>query len=111
MNKKLLYTIIIIAAVLFLLILVRVKNNRNNDIPDNQENQNNVIENSNTVSDFKTCSELGGEICTAGIECSGKWLDASDSYECCSVTCGSDILTIDPFDINEDNDDLGGGIM
>jgi hypothetical protein len=37
---------------------------------------------------MKTCSQLGGDICTAGEECSGSWLNsAQDSFSCCSKPC------------------------
>ncbi|MBU4070143.1 MAG: hypothetical protein KJ646_04130 [Nanoarchaeota archaeon] len=36
----------------------------------------------------KSCSKLGGNICSSSQTCSGSWLDASDSAMCCSGGCG-----------------------
>ncbi len=35
----------------------------------------------------KTCSELGGNACTAEENCNGKLLPASDIIRCCSISC------------------------
>lgn len=120
MNKKVLYTIIIIAVIVLLLIIVNIsKNSKDSNIP--QDNQDNVIDNSNIVNQdtddsdttittetLSTCVELGGNICTVGIECTGEWLEATDTFDCCSVECGGEIITIDPFETNEEIEDLGG---
>ncbi len=60
--------------------------------------------------DLETCADLGGYICDVGEECEGKWLDAFDTFSCCSERCEStleDKLVIDPFDVNPENEDLG----
>jgi hypothetical protein len=58
-----------------------------------------------------TCTALGGDMCTAGEECRGSWLTASDSFTCCSQACSatnsSETLTIEPFGTLEENEDLG----
>jgi len=59
-----------------------------------------------------SCSGLGGFECDVGEECQGEWLDATDSFSCCSQACepvadNEDILTIDPFETNPENEDLG----
>lgn len=51
----------------------------------------------------RTCASLGGDICTAGEECTGSWLNAQDSFSCCSRVCtgsagSGTILTIAPFE-------------
>jgi hypothetical protein len=51
----------------------------------------------------KTCAALGGDICTAGEDCSGAWLNAKDAFSCCSRTCSGSagsgtIVTIVPFE-------------
>ncbi|MBU1090215.1 hypothetical protein KKF38_05525, partial [Patescibacteria group bacterium] len=35
----------------------------------------------------KTCSDLGGDICSPYEICSGSWLDVSDSKNCCDEEC------------------------
>lgn len=54
------------------------------------------------VSSGKTCAALGGDTCTAGEDCSGSWLNAQDTFNCCSKTCsgagaGAAVITIEPF--------------
>ena len=60
---------------------------------------------------MKTCSQLNGFKCSTGDECPGKWLDASDTFSCCSVKCksptGKEILTIGDLDFGHENEDLG----
>jgi hypothetical protein len=61
---------------------------------------------------FKTCTELNGYVCEVGEECQGEWLDASDTFSCCSEKCKSSIseeelLTIDLFEVNPENEELG----
>ena len=49
----------------------------------------------------RTCSQLGGDICPATGNCSGSWLDAADSFCCCSRPCTGmpgEVLTIEPFE-------------
>lgn len=49
----------------------------------------------------KTCSQLGGDVCTATEDCPGSWQEAMDSFSCCSQTCAGGagaVLTIEPFD-------------
>jgi hypothetical protein len=49
----------------------------------------------------KTCSMLGGDICSDDEDCPGSWLDAADSFSCCSKPCsktGGVVLTIVPFE-------------
>ncbi|MFH1751370.1 MAG: hypothetical protein ABH821_00295 [archaeon] len=60
---------------------------------------------------FKTCSELNGFECVLGQECSLSYLNASDSFSCCKSECVKDsdlnILTIEPFEVNPENEELG----
>ena len=37
--------------------------------------------------ELESCSKLGGKICFASQTCSGSWLDASDTENCCSGEC------------------------
>ena len=39
------------------------------------------------VTGLKTCAALSGHVCGAGSECDGTWLDASDTFSCCSKKC------------------------
>ena len=62
---------------------------------------------------LKTCAELNGYECEMGEDCSGEWLDASDTFSCCSEPCTSStgddgIVTIEPFELNPENEELGG---
>lgn len=62
--------------------------------------------------ELKTCAELNGYECDVGEDCEGEWLDASDSFRCCSCECESsvneeDLLTIDLFEESPENEDLG----
>ena len=62
------------------------------------------------VAAMKTCEELGGYICEEGVTCSGEWLDASDTFRCCSCDCSmsqDEPLTIEPFEPAPENEDLG----
>jgi hypothetical protein len=58
-----------------------------------------------------SCTALGGDVCTAGEECRGSWLAATDTFTCCSQACtgtmAAETLTIEPFDILQENEDLG----
>jgi hypothetical protein len=61
---------------------------------------------------LKTCAELNGSVCEVGEECQGEWLDASDTFSCCSKPCISGIseagiLTINPFEPEPENEELG----
>ena len=61
---------------------------------------------------LKTCAELNGYECGMGEECPGEWLDASDTFSCCSEPCTSStgdegVLTIEPFELNPENEELG----
>lgn len=49
----------------------------------------------------KTCTQLGGDICSATGNCPGSWLDAADSFICCSRPCtgvADEVLSIEPFE-------------
>jgi hypothetical protein len=49
----------------------------------------------------KTCTQLGGDICAATGNCPGSWLDAADSFSCCSLPCtgmAGEVLAIEPFE-------------
>lgn len=51
-------------------------------------------------------------MCEVGEECPGEWLDASDTFSCCSEPCKStisdeEILTIEPFELDPENEVLG----
>lgn len=60
---------------------------------------------------LETCAELGGYDCAVGEDCEGNWLDASDTFSCCSKKCKSitkeGVLTLNPFDIGPENEKLG----
>lgn len=64
------------------------------------------------IAGLETCTELNGYVCGIGEDCLGVWLDASDTFSCCSKNCKSaieegDILSIDPFETTPENEDLG----
>lgn len=61
---------------------------------------------------LKTCAELNGYVCGTGNECEGKWIDASDTFSCCSKKCGTgaegETLSIELFDLeSEESEELG----
>jgi len=63
-------------------------------------------------SSLKTCAELNGFICGIGENCDEEWLDAYDTFYCCSCECGSsgdgeEILDIGLFEETPENDDFG----
>ena len=60
-------------------------------------------------SQLKTCEELNGYLCEVGEECSGEWLEASDTFRCCNCSCGvqEELLTIDPFELDVENEEVG----
>lgn len=65
------------------------------------------------IAALKTCVELNGYVCEVGNECEGKWLDASDTFSCCSKKCGvgeGEILSIEPFDLESDESEELGSI-
>ena len=70
----------------------------------NRQNQGGSAE-----SELKTCEELNGYLCEVGEECSGEWLEASDSFRCCNCSCGvqEELLTIDPFELDVENEEVG----
>ncbi len=48
-----------------------------------------------------TCAQLGGYICNETQDCNGTWLDANDTFRCCSCECGQltyESLVPDTFD-------------
>lgn len=55
----------------------------------------------------ESCAELGGYECGLAEECSGEWLEAADSFSCCSVECTLDEYAIDPFESTPEDEDLG----
>lgn len=59
----------------------------------------------------KTCIQLGGDSCITGEDCSGSWLDARDSFSCCSIPCSGtggagSVITLEPFEPSPTMDDL-----
>jgi len=61
---------------------------------------------------LKTCAELNGFICGIGENCDEEWLDAYDTFYCCSCECGSasdgeEILDIELFDETPEDEDFG----
>jgi hypothetical protein len=59
----------------------------------------------------KTCAALGGDTCSPGEDCTGSWLNAQDSFSCCSVTCAGPsgsgaVVTIAPFETPASLDEL-----
>jgi len=69
------------------------------------------LETTNAGESPDTCGSLGGDVCEAGEECTGEWLDASDTFSCCSKKCeyegDEEILTIEPFETIPENEELG----
>jgi|GEM_PF-3268979 len=59
------------------------------------------------IAGLKTCAELNGYECDVGEECEGEWLDAADSFSCCSEECKEETLTLEPFDTGPENEELG----
>lgn len=55
----------------------------------------------------ETCDELDGFECKIDEDCPGEWLDASDTFSCCSVECNSTKLEIPPFEPTPEDEDLG----
>lgn len=70
-----------------------------------------IIKPSSDNSGTKTCAELSGHTCDVGEECKGEWLNAADTFSCCSQSCESnvsgDIINIDAFELAPENEDLG----
>lgn len=59
--------------------------------------------------DSRTCTQLGGYECVIGDECPGSWLEAADTFNCCSTRCEEvEMLEIEPF--QTDPDDTTGRI-
>lgn len=58
---------------------------------------------------LKTCAQEGGHTCESGETCEGNWLDASDTFHCCSELCQSEEeLEVEPFDLeSEESDEIG----
>ncbi|MBI4439736.1 hypothetical protein HY638_02080 [Candidatus Woesearchaeota archaeon] len=56
----------------------------------------------------KTCSSLGGDICSAGENCGGEFLESSDSFSCCSESCvAREQKSFSTFDFGQENQALG----
>ncbi|MBI4020218.1 MAG: hypothetical protein HY367_02715 [Candidatus Aenigmarchaeota archaeon] len=62
-----------------------------------------------SLTGLKTCWDLNGKVCSTGQECTGNWVEASDTFACCSKACGGaeEPLTIETFDTTPENADLG----
>lgn len=76
-------------------------------------NRTNTNQQASVLVDLETCAELNGYICNESEECNGSWLDAVDSFRCCSCECSlagseDEILLPDIFDETPENEDLGG---
>jgi len=75
-------------------------------------NRNNTNQQAGVLSGLKTCAELNGYACNETEDCNETWLDAVDSFRCCSCECGlavddSDLLLPESFDETPANEDLG----
>lgn len=78
-----------------------------NQRSNNQGGADNIVAGS-----LKTCEELNGYICDIGAECDEEWLNAFDTFHCCSCECESSmdessILTIELFEETPENEDFG----
>ena len=76
----------------------------------NQKSNNQDTTTGIEASSLKTCEELNGFICDIGADCDEEWLDAYDTFYCCSCECGSsgdEILGIDLFEETPENEDFG----
>ena len=75
-------------------------------------NHKNTNQQASILTGLKTCAELNGYVCNENQDCNGTWVNASDTFRCCSCECQSlvnesAILMIDTFDENLMNDSLG----
>jgi len=73
--------------------------------------RNNTNQPASILTGWKTCAELNGYVCNDSQECNGTWVNASDTFRCCSCECEdlvneSTILMTDTFDENSMNDSL-----
>lgn len=64
----------------------------------------------------RTCVQQGGTVVRPGEMCDGTWLDATDTFSCCSQTPASAIdrnatITVEPFDLEIAMDDDPGSIL
>jgi hypothetical protein len=123
LTNKLIFLILIVALVLFL-ISGCAKSNKDlkqaedsveiKDKPSVQETAKEPSLPAATASaeTIKTCSESNGDICDSSEVCSGNWLDVSDSFSCCSQKCASstnneNALSIETFDLETENEEIG----
>ena len=58
-----------------------------------------------------TCTDEGGSTCSIGTDCPAAWDDAADTFSCCQEPCsnagGDAIITIDPYETEVMDSDLG----
>ena len=64
----------------------------------------------------RTCAQQDGTIARPGQQCPGTWLNAADTFNCCSEPpvrefTGNTSLTVEPFDLVIDIDDDPGSIL
>lgn len=90
--------------------------NNNQEQIDNDVIGDENLENSENIefeNNYETCSSLGGFECSSTEMCNGEWLDAYDTFTCCSVMCETidedSLYEIDSFELPEDNEEEGFG--
>jgi hypothetical protein len=64
-----------------------------------------------------TCPQQGGTVVTAGLQCTGTWLGATDTFSCCSLepvaepgVNETEFLTVTPFNLTVNINDSPGSI-
>ena len=68
------------------------------------------------VYESRTCAQFGGTVARPGETCPGEWLNAADTFNCCSKppvreTSRNTSVTIKPFILVIDMDDDPGSIL
>jgi hypothetical protein len=65
----------------------------------------------------ETCTQQGGTVVTAGLQCTGTWLAATDTFSCCSSkpvaesgVNATEVLTVPPFNLTVNINDSPGSI-
>lgn len=76
---------------------------------DQNATSNETVEEVNAIKTYDICAGLNGTECAYDQKCSGDWLDASDSFTCCSSECEAENQTTDQIEAFEPiaEEDLG----